>query len=62
MTIRVNIKNEDPRETAVIAIKGIDPTTGQSFAHGTNVELKGGESRDFYIHDTAGLAVTEVSQ
>jgi hypothetical protein len=67
MTIRVTIKNDDPRETAVVEVRvcmrsephglvvGINPTD-QAY------EVRSGQSIEQWVHSGQDLLVREVSQ
>lgn len=58
MTIKVTVKNEDSRETAVISVEIRQLT---HMAH-IVARLKGGESCEQWVHSTQQLVVREVGQ
>jgi hypothetical protein len=60
MTICVRIQNIDARPEAVVRVRAIEPCTGNVCEHGIDVELRGTESRDVYIHKGVALRVEEV--
>ena len=61
MTIKVTVKNDDPRETAVISVAecavhgGMNPKI-------RSVDLKGGESTEVWVHSGQRIDIREVSQ
>ena len=59
MTIRVTIKNEDSRETAVIGVQTVDASTRMA-SPDTEKKLKGGESTDTYVHSGQDVYIREV--
>lgn len=61
MTIRITVKNEDNRETAVIGVQQKNKDGG---ANGQPPErsLKGGESVELYVHDSQNVLVREIGQ
>lgn len=65
MTIKVTVKNEDTRETAIIGVRQMGKTGIQmepDSQNGPRVELKGGESTEVYVHSHQYLVVDEISQ
>ena len=60
MTIRITVKNEDSRQGAIVIVKEQD-MTGKSISGANNVELRGGDSVDKYVHSGKRLVVEEVS-
>ena len=59
MTIRIMVKNEDSRDTAVVVVKSVN-LDGSEIAGMLDNELKGGESCDRYVHSTQQLVVKEI--
>ena len=61
MTIRVSIKNEDSRETAVVGVQqqGLD---GSIAGQPPEKALKGGESAELFVHDSQRVMVREIGQ
>lgn len=61
MTIAIKITNSDSRETAIIRVSTISRQGKSLLPESTgSYELKGGESKELYIHDNLGLVVEEV--
>lgn len=60
MTIAIRVTNEDTRETAVVKVECIDPTSGAVNVYGKTAELKGKESETFYVHSGESLRVREI--
>jgi hypothetical protein len=61
VTIRINIVNEDTRETAVVKVEVKTPD-GQKIKGGDKATLRGGESVGMYVHSSQSIFITEVSQ
>lgn len=58
MTIRMKIKNEDSRETAIVA--AWTESTGDKPVQNTIVKLKGGEETELYVWSGQRIVVEEV--
>jgi hypothetical protein len=65
MTIKVTVKNEDTRDTAVIGVRQMN-SSNEPFRsdtqNGPTKELKAGESAEVWVHSGQYLIVREVSQ
>lgn len=59
MTIRMTIKNEDSRETAVVEVKALNNDL-QDIPGTTKHILKGGESCEIYVHSHNNYFIKEI--
>lgn len=60
MTIKVTITNSDSRETAIINVRECQSNPPmRSDTQGPRFELKGGESREMWVHPTQYIVVME---
>ena len=60
MTIKVSVKNEDSRETAIVAVSAISVATGEVDSSVPDKQLKGGESCEVYVHSGQKIVVEEI--
>lgn len=59
MTIRINIKNEDNRENAIISVEQVYYTNAFK-NYNPPQNLKGGESTEVYLHNDIKIIIKEV--
>ena len=59
MTIRLTIRNEDSRETAIVSVDSVSAESGLPMGDNPKV-LKGGESAEVYIHSGKKYVITEI--
>ena len=59
MTIQIGVINKDSRETAIVAVK-VQTPSGEPVPGNPDVELKGGQSIDKYVHSGQRLLVEEI--
>ncbi len=60
MTIRVKIKNDDSRETAIVGVSTISVSGSVEGQGQPAVPLKGGEEKEFWVHSGQKLEVAEI--
>lgn len=58
MTIRVDVKNSDSRDTAIVAVQMLNKDGSKQSTPAK--ELKGGESAECLVHDGQQILVTEI--
>lgn len=56
MTIKLTIKNDDSRETAIVAVERLFESGAPELVG----EIKGGESVEAWVHDGVTIVINEI--